>query len=52
MRTKRYYFVRTVARIAFWLSLTALIFTASNHINWVDDHWCFKTISQCYEGGK
>ena len=23
-----------------------------DHINWMGDHWCFKTSIQCYFGGK
>ena len=39
--------------LAFGLvSLTAIIFIGVDHINWMGDHYCFKSMVQCYLGGK
>lgn len=52
MKTKRYYQVRLGVRVAFWLSLAAGIMYITNHVNWMGDHYCFKSMNECYFGGK
>jgi hypothetical protein len=48
MKTRRYYQVRFLARVAFWIGLFATVMFAANHINWMGDHYCFKTMVECY----
>jgi hypothetical protein len=48
MKTKRYYQVRFAVRVAFWLGMLALIMWGANHLNWMGDHYCFKTMTECY----
>jgi hypothetical protein len=36
----------------FGLLLLVGLFVLSDHINWMGDHYCFKTMVQCYLGGK
>jgi hypothetical protein len=48
MRTKRYYRVRFGVRVIFWMSLLVAIFWGVNHLNWMGDHYCFKTMVECY----
>jgi len=35
-------------RLAFWLSVFAAIMFAANHLNCMGDHYCFKTMVECY----
>jgi hypothetical protein len=48
MRTKRYYQVRFMVRVAFWLSLVAAVLYAADHLNWMGDHYCFDSMVECY----
>lgn len=48
MRTKRYYQVRLAVRIAFWLGLLWAVLFAVDHLNWMGDHYCFKSSIECY----
>lgn len=50
MRTKRYYKARTAARVVFWAALITAIMFGVNHINWMGDHYCFKSMTECYFG--
>jgi len=52
MRTKNYYRIRLLVRIAFWSLLFIGITYLVDHINWVGDHYCFHSSIQCYFGGK
>ena len=39
--------------LAFGLALLAIgLFVGVDHLNWMGDHYCFKTMAQCYLGGK
>jgi hypothetical protein len=57
MKTARYYQVRTLVRVVFWTALiggTLTLATISlDHLNWVGDHYCFKSSLECFfpEGG-
>jgi hypothetical protein len=48
MKTKRYYRNRFLIRVAFWIGVFATVMFAANHINWMGDHYCFKTMVECY----
>ena len=48
MRSRAYYRVRTLVRIAFWTSLAIGIYYLATHINWVGDGYCWGTITECY----
>jgi hypothetical protein len=48
MRTKRYYQVRFAVRVAFWIGVFTLIMIGVNHLNWMGDHYCFKTMVECH----
>ena len=48
MKTRRYYQVRFAVRVSFWIAVFALIMMGVNHLNWMGDHYCFKTMTECY----
>jgi hypothetical protein len=48
MRSRNYYRVRTLVRIAFWGGLLIALFVGIDHLNWVGDHYCFHTMTKCY----
>jgi hypothetical protein len=48
MRSKNYYRVRTLVRIAFWGGLVFALLAGIDHLNWVGDHYCFKSSIECY----
>jgi hypothetical protein len=50
MKTQRYFQVRFVVRVLFWIGVFAAIMWAANHINWMGDHYCFKSMTECYFG--
>lgn len=52
MKSKNYYRVRSLIRILFWSAIFSGVVFLSGHINWVGDHYCFKSINECYLGGK
>jgi|FreactcultureFD7_1027221.scaffolds.fasta_scaffold01332_3 hypothetical protein len=48
MRTKNYYRIRLLVRIAFWSTLLIGITYIVGHINWVGDHYCWGSFDKCY----
>jgi hypothetical protein len=47
MRSNSYYKVRRLVRVAFWLSLSGLIYLIATRIWWNDGGLCIGTILEC-----
>jgi hypothetical protein len=47
MRSKTYYRVRRIVRIAFWLSLLAGLYLISTRFWWSGGGWCVGTLEVC-----
>jgi hypothetical protein len=47
-RSKRYYAVRKVARVTFWLLAAATIYFLATHINYTAEGYCFGSMDKCY----
>jgi hypothetical protein len=46
-RTKNYYRLRLLARIAFWSALAIGIYVVASQIWWVGDGYCFGNMTTC-----
>lgn len=52
MRSPLYYLVRSIVRASLVLALVVGLFILVDHINWVGNGYCTKTMSECYKDGK
>lgn len=51
-KSKTYYQIRKVVRLAFWGALLIGIYYVATHLNWVGDGYCWGTMDKCYLGGE
>ena len=44
--------IRTLVRAALVVALIGALFILVDHINWVGNGWCTKSMTECYGAGK